>query len=228
MRDLSLTLNALTTCVARNGNAVVDASHVALRAARGSAALVTRAAALAAICATGAIAAEATPVPDTYTAVTTAMDPSGVELRIAVREWSDDAARAAVVEALSADANAGDALKDLPTAGYLWQSGRAAGHTVKYAHRVSDERGERVTFVTDKPIDSYAFKPWAIEADVSAHDYSVVELYLDGTGTGTGTLSLAADVALDEAQNLVSLAPKPGAPAVLTNAKLEPKPYWAK
>jgi hypothetical protein len=37
-----------------------------------------------------------------------------------------------------------------------------------------------------------------------------------------------ADVQLDPAGALVSLAADSEAPRVLTNAKLEPKPYWAK
>jgi hypothetical protein len=184
---------------------------------------------LALMCTASIAAADAPAVPDTYTAITTSMDPSDVEIKIAVREWSDDASRAAVVEALSAGPDASKALVDLPTVGYVWQSGRAAGHSLKYAHREMDDRGERVTFVTEKQIDSYAFKPWRPDAqtDVVAHDYSVIELYLDANGAGTGTLSLAADVTLDDEHDLVSLAAKAGAPTLLTDAKLEPKPYWA-
>jgi len=182
------------------------------------------------LCTVGLAVAETPAVPDTYTAITTSMNPQDVEIKIAVREWSDDASRSAVVDVLAADANASQALAELPTVGYVWQKGSAAGHAVKYAYRASGERGQHVTFVTEKALDSYAFKPWSTNgaADVVKHDYSVIELYLNDAGTGTGTISLAANVELDNEHGVVSLDVEPGAPQLLANAKLEPKPYWAK
>ena len=188
---------------------------------------------LAAVAAAGVTHAGTEPVaPDKFTATTTAMSPSGVTLRVDVRTWSDEAARGAVVAALAQESGVHEALASLPTVGYVWQSGSAVGYSVKYAHRVSTSQGESVTFVTDKLIGGYEFKPWSVAAASSAPattpklDYSVIELYLDGSGRGDGTLSLAADVKLDSTGALVSLAPD--APRVLANAKLEQKPYWAK
>ena len=191
----------------------------------------------AAFCAGLLIAAAAQPdtpssaaalAPDKFTAVTTAMTPRDVELRINVREWSDEAGRAAVVAALADEATAQETLQSLPTVGHLWQSGSAVGYAVKYAHRTPTPQGERVTFVTDRRLGSYEFKPWQAEQSAAERElpYSVVELYLNNSAAGAGTLSLVADVEVDEASTVVLL--ETDAPRVLTNAKLEPKPYWAR
>ena len=163
---------------------------------------------------------------DRYTAVTTAMTPKDVTLRMNLLRWSDGAGRADVVAALGAADPTAELLK-LPTLGYIWLSSSPVGFAVKYAHRsATPNGGERVTFVTEKRLDYYDFKKWAPNPPIAAKDaaYGVVELYLDARGQGTGTFSLAADVKVDAANALVSLAD--GAPRLLANAKLEPKPYW--
>ena len=167
----------------------------------------------------------APPQPDRYTAKTTAMTPNDLGLRIDVLRWSDDAGRAAVVAALAAD-DVPVELSKLPTLGYVWAEGMPIGMTVKYAYRTDTPKGQRVTLVTDRRLGWYAFKPWEPQPPLAAKDlpYGVVELYLDNNGTGTGSLALAADVKIDAAQALVTLAD--GAPQLLTNAKLEPKPYY--
>jgi hypothetical protein len=164
---------------------------------------------------------------DRFSATTTAMTPRDVSLRIDLRGWSDDAARAAVVAALGSDADAQKALAELPTIGHVWQSGSAVGYAVKYAHRAATADGERLTFVTDRRLGSFDLKPWAADPPLASPPdeigYSVIELYLSPNGQGAGTLSLAAGVQIDSAGALVSLAPD--SPRVLTNAKLEPKKY---
>ncbi len=167
-------------------------------------------------------------MPDRFTATTASMTPADVALRIDVREWSDDEARAAVVAALGSGSEVRAALKDLPTIGYVWQSGSPVGYSLKYAHRTPTERGERVTFVTDRPLGSYERTPWAAAqaASQTPHDYSVIELYLNDHGSGDGTLSLAAAVELDEGSSLVTLAAD-AALRLLANAKLAPKAYGA-
>ncbi len=168
-------------------------------------------------------------VPDTFTAKTTAMTPSDAGLKIAVRSWSDDDARKAVLEALSSDADAQMALRELPTVGYVWQSGSAVGYSLKYAYESKTDQGDRVTFVTDRAIGSFGLTPWTLEGSgTAASQYSVIELYLDGNGAGTGNLSLAADLKLETSDSTVSLTPKAGVTPVLKDAKREPKPYWAK
>lgn len=174
--------------------------------------------------------AQSVPVPDTFTATTAAMTPSGVELKITVREWSDAAARTAVVAAIDGGGDVHAALASLPTVGYVWHGGSAIGYSVKYAHRTTTADGDRVTFVTDKVVGAYGLKPWTAQTPSGTSDlpYSVIELHLTGQASGSGTLSLAADVALDANGGVVSLAAKPEAQAVLANAKLAAKPYWVK
>jgi len=162
---------------------------------------------------------------DRFTATTVAMTPRGEPLRIELRNWSDDAGRAAVVEALGRGAEAQKALASLPTLGYVWRSRSSVGYAIKYAHRVATPTGERVTFVTDKRLGAYDIERWAADArpPPAELEYSVVELYLDGGGSGDGTLSLAADVRVDASASLVSLAADQGSPRVLADAKREPK-----
>jgi hypothetical protein len=163
---------------------------------------------------------------DRFTAVTTGMTPRDVTLRVNLLRWSDDAGRADAVAALgNADPTA--ALIKLPTLGHVWLSSSPVGFSVKYAHRTAAPNGgERITFVTEKRLDYYDFKKWAPTPPLAAKDlgYGVIELYLDPRGQGTGTFSLVADVKVDEANGEIVLAD--GAPRILTNAKIEPKPYW--
>jgi hypothetical protein len=155
--------------------------------------------------------------------------PRDLTLRIAVRQWSDDAARAAVLAALEGADDAAKALAALPTLGYVWSSGSPVGYSVKYAERTAEGSGQRVTLVTDKRLGFYDGKPWAADGGgAEQRGYSVIELDLDAEGKGTGTLSLAADVKLDADAARVMLMHDAAVAPVLKNVALEPKPYWAK
>lgn len=163
-----------------------------------------------------------------FTAETTEMTPAGIALRIDVREWSNDASRASVVDALSSDSDVGASLKDLPTLGYVWRSDSGVGYSVKYAHRSATPDGERLTFVTDRRLGAYDFRPWSIEtgaAQAGELDYSVVELYVDEHGSGDGTLSLAAEVLIDAASGTIALQVDDGTPRVLKDAAAKVEPF---
>lgn len=167
-------------------------------------------------------------VPDTFTAKTTAMTPADVQLKIDIREWSTPEARADAVAALSGD-GVQQALRALPTAGYVWLGGSSVGYAVKYAHRTTSPTGERVTFVTERSLGAFGNKPWTTDAGGSDKErqYSVIEFTVAGPNAGTGQLSVAADVKLDPAAGIVALETKQGGAAALKDAKQEPKPYWA-
>lgn len=181
--------------------------------------------------ATALAQSESRQVYDTFVATTTGMTPDGVTLRIVVREWPDQEARAQVVEALTASDDVAAALAELPSIGVLWRSSSGVGHALKYAYRGLSASGqEQLTFVTEKPIDSYTFGGWDVPGQESrqALDYTVVELLLDESGSGTGTLSLAADVSFDPESGSISLVRSDDTPVVLADAREQPKPYWAK
>jgi hypothetical protein len=170
------------------------------------------------------------PAPETYEAALTGVSATGVTLKIEILKWSDDAGREAVVAALGEETELAKALDKLPSIGAVWQSGSAVGHSVKYAHRVTDADGtQHITLVTTKPLDSYSFKPWTLTSGTAPPrlPYGVLELKLDGKGNGTGTLSLAAEVAIDTSAHTVGLKTGSGTPTLLTGVKLVPKPYWA-
>jgi hypothetical protein len=161
-------------------------------------------------------AAEA-PRIEHFAATTTAMTPRDVTLRVDVREWSNDDARAAVAAALSGD-GVDKALAALPTVGYVWSSTGAVGYSVKYAYRSPGPQNDRITLVTDKRLGAYDFKQWTAEKPATHNElpYSVIELNL---GTHDGSFSLAGDVQIDAAQKLVSLAPD--APRILANVRVD-------
>jgi hypothetical protein len=170
------------------------------------------------------------PAPETYEAALTGVSATGITLKIEVLSWSDAAAREAVVSALGEENELAKALDKLPSVGAVWQSGSAVGHSVKYAERTNEADGtQRITLVTTKPLDSYSFKPWTLTNGTPAPKlpYGVLELKLDAKGNGTGTLSLAAEVAVDNATHTVRLKTGNGVPTLLTGVKLVPKPYWA-
>jgi hypothetical protein len=185
---------------------------------------------LIAVCAMAAVAmtavydAYAAPVvvAATYTATTANMKPAGTNLRFQVIKWQDAAARAEAVAAMAEGADAPTPLAKLPTVGYLWQEGSPVGYSLKYAHVTpSSDGGERVTFVTDRPLGSFTFGGWSVPSPAAQPNlpYSVVELQLSGAGSGTGNLSLAAAVQLDEQSGAVSLAEAPAETRVLTNVQ---------
>ena len=170
------------------------------------------------------------PAPETYEATLTGVSATGITLKIEILKWSDAAGREAVVGALGEENELAKALDKLPSVGAVWQSGSAVGHSVKYAHRVTDADGtQHITLVTTKPLDSYSFKPWTLTSGTAPPrlPYGVLELKLDGKGNGSGTLSLAAEVAIDTAAHTVGLKAGGGTPTLLTGVKLVPKPYWA-
>jgi hypothetical protein len=162
---------------------------------------------------------------DTFTAVTANMTPAGLLLRMQVIEWQNEGARAEAVATLAAGQEATTPLGKLPTVGYVWPNGSPVGYSVKYAHReASPDGGERITLVTDRRLGSYDFKGWSVASPAVSndHQYSVIELTLNGSGTGTGTMSLSGDVTLDEAAGTVALDAGGQVSMLLTDVKREP------
>jgi hypothetical protein len=160
---------------------------------------------------------------DTFTATTANMTPAGTNLRMQIIEWQDEAARTEAVASLAAGADAATPFGKLPTVGYVWPNGSPVGYSLKYAHREPlPDGGERITLVTDRRLGSYDFKGWSVASPAvnNDHTYSVIELSMSATGSGTGTMSLAGDVALDEAAGTVALAGG-GTPMLLANVKRE-------
>jgi hypothetical protein len=155
------------------------------------------------------------------------MSPADVELRVDILRWSTAEERAAVIAAMTADDPAA-ALSGLPTAGVVWRSGSAVGHSIKYAQRqLAADGGEAVTLVTDKPIGSTSFTPWVSEPSSDpVLAYSVVELDVPAAGSGEGTLSLAAEVRIDTGAGTVALD-RGNRAALLKDVAKQPGPYSA-
>lgn len=162
-------------------------------------------------------------VAEIYTATTANMTPAGVNVRLQIIEWQEADARSDVVATLAAGADAATPLAKLPTVGYIWPGGSPVGYSVKYTHRTQAADGTtRITLVTDRRLGSYDYKGWSVATPATADvPYSVVELYVDGSGNGTGTMSLAANVELDEQAGTVALAGGSTGAKLLTNVKRE-------
>jgi len=82
---------------------------------------------------------------------------------------------------------------------------------VKYAGRNETDSGERLTFVTSKPLGSYDFGGWTVTGDphVDELEYSVIELDFNDSGGGSGTASLATGVVIDAESNAIALDRSP-------------------
>jgi hypothetical protein len=173
---------------------------------------------------TAAQAAGPVSLVDTFTATTANMAPAGLGLRFQIIQWQDADARAAAVAAIAAGVGAPTPLSKLPTVGYVWPRESPVGYSIKYSHRTEQPDGkERITLVTDRRLGSYEFKGWTVENPAVETPYSVVELYLDGSGIGTGTFSHVAEVVLDEEAGSVARKDGAAAPALLVDVKREAK-----
>ena len=182
-------------------------------------------------------------VPETFSATTTNMDPTGEDLKFNVLNWSSDADRAAAIKAMvgavapkdesheKAESNADGALRDLPTAGYVWLGSSSIGYGLKYTHRASTpDGGERITFVTDPHLGKYDRTPWVVVGAPAPSDlpFTVIELRLDGSGAGEGKMSVATGISFDETSGTVALDDYDAAPLLLDDVTRQSPLYWAR
>ena len=174
-------------------------------------------------------------VPDEYTGTTTHMTPgAGTKLSIQVLRWSSDSDREGVVSVVNSKAedgqtDAGKALADLPTVGYVWLDG-PLGYALKYAHRATlSDGGERIVVLTYPPLGSWEYPPWKGNGQnpATSRPFSVVELHINRKGTGSGRMSLTTPVTVDEDTNTLGLANFETTPASLIDVRRQPKPSWA-
>ena len=188
------------------------------------------------------------PVPGTFTATTTNMEPAGESLKFTVLRWSSEEDRHEVLsiltpeeaqseeteneEAESEDAESADpqALQELPSVGYLWPGSSGVGYSLKYAYRLATpDGGERITFITERSLGAFAREPWRAvdEPNPPVTGYTVIELRLDADGHGEGKMSLAADVVFDTEAGTVALDNYETTPVLLEAVTREPPPYGA-
>ncbi len=182
-------------------------------------------------------AAQPPPPPETFTGTTANMSAPGVDLRINVLRWSEEADREAVLSTIEpalegAVAGEGetisDALQELQTVGFIWTGG-SLGYALKYTHRTElPDGGEHIVLVTDRPLGLWDRNgPWR-EGDTEPRDFTVVGLRLDAEGNGEGRMSLASPLVIDAGQQTVGLGGDQPVPVHLENAQREPLPYWAR
>ena len=188
------------------------------------------------------------PVPETFTATTTNMEPAGESLKFTVLRWSSEEDRREVLsiltpeeaqseeteneEAESEDAESADpqALQELPSVGYLWPGSSGVGYSLKYAYRLATpDGGERITFITGRSLGAFARELWRAvdEPNPPVTGYTVIELRLDADGHGEGKMSLAADVVFDTEAGTVALDSYETTPVLLEAVTREPPPYGA-
>ncbi len=188
------------------------------------------------------------PVPETFTATTTNMEPAGESLKFTVLRWSSEEDRREVLsiltpeeaeseetqneEAENEDAESADpqALQELPSVGYVWPGSSGVGYSLKYAYRLAtSDGGERITFITERSLGAFAREPWRAvdEPNPPVTGYTVIELRLDADGNGEGKMSLAADVVFDTEAGTVALDSDETTPVLLEAVTREPPPYGA-
>ena len=195
------------------------------------------------------------PVPETFTATTTNMEPAGESLNFSVLRWSSEEDRREVLSILTPeeaeseeteneDAESAEdpprasvlrqpppqALQELPSVGYLWPGSNGVGYSLKYAYRLAmPNGGERITFITGRSLGAFAREPWRAvdEPNPPVTGYTVIELRLDADGNGEGKMSLAADVMFDTEAGTVALDNYDTTPVLLEAVTREPPPYGA-
>ena len=188
------------------------------------------------------------PVPETFTATTTNMEPAGESLKFTVLRWSSEEDRHEVLsiltpeeaeseetqneEAENEDAESADpqALQELPSVGYVWPGSSGVGYSLKYAYRLATpDGGERITFITGRSLGAFAREPWRAvdEPNPPVTGYTVIELRLDADGHGEGKMSLASDVVFDTEAGTVALDSYETTPVLLEAVTREPPPYGA-
>ncbi len=183
------------------------------------------------------------PVPETFTATTTNMEPAGESLKFSVLRWSSEEDRREVLSILTpeeaeseetenedAESAEPQALQELPTVGYLWPGSSGVGYSLKYAYRLATpDGGERITFITERSLGAFAREPWRAvdEPNPPVTGYTVIELRLDADGHGEGKMSLAADVVFDTEAGTVALDSDETTPVLLEAVTREPPPYGA-
>ena len=188
------------------------------------------------------------PVPETFTATTTNMEPAGESLKFSVLRWSSEEDRHEVLsiltseeaqseetqneEAENEDAESAEpqALQELPSVGVLWPGSSGVGYSLKYAYRLATpDGGEQITFITGRSLGAFAREPWRAvdEPNPPVTGYTVIELRLDADGNGEGKMSLAADVVFDTEAGTVALDSYETTPVLLEAVTREPPPYGA-
>ena len=168
------------------------------------------------------------PIPETFTATTTNMEPAGESIKFSVLRWSSEEDRHEVLSILTGEAESEDAdsaelkpLMELPSVGY----------SLKCAYRLeTPDGGERITFITGRSVGSFGLEPWRTVdgPNPPVTGYRVIKLRLDGDGHGEGKMSLAADVVFDTEAGTVALDNYETTPVLLEAVTREPPPYWAR
>ena len=164
---------------------------------------------------------------EAYTATTANLSVgSGEGLRINVFRWSTDDERQKALSTLVEKGHKAlaDALASSPSAGYIWTS-EPLGYALRYAYkRTLPTGGERVILLTDRRLGSWSRMPWKAAAAGDAGDdpFTLIELRLKRAGAGEGKMSLATNVAADNAAGTVALSNYDTAPILLQNVKHEP------
>ena len=207
-----------------------------------SAALVNRVVVLSLLLAV-AVAAPAAAQSDeleTFRGTTTgAVSSEGVELRINVLRWTAEEDRGAVLSLITPASGqaAGEgedlesALQDLQTVGFIWTGG-SLGYALKYAHRTeSEDGGERIVLVTDRPLGRWDRNgPWTGSdgSGPAAAAFTVVELHFDAEDQGEGKMSVGAPIEFNPTAGTVGLADYGSAAVHLGGVYREPPPYSAR
>ena len=171
--------------------------------------------------------------------------PPGATLRIDVLRWSSEAEREEVLSlivnqspedtsqiGIGPDGTEGwpigeprSPLVDKPSLGYVWPSGSGTGYPLKYTHRLATpDGGQRITIVTGRPLGSEDRVLWTAAGVPGAGTvaFTVIQLQLNRDGQGKSKMSLAAEFAVDQEAETVTLADYDAAPVLLKDVTHEP------
>lgn len=184
------------------------------------------AAVLAGLVAASALAAAQTkPTFQTYKGVTVNLSTgAGLPMTIDVFRWASDAERERLLSVLAekGDNEFLEALRGMPTAGYLWTD-ESPGYFVRYAYRLGlPDGGERVIVAIDGRPGSWTRYVWQAKDQPVDYPFTVIELRLNRQGEGEGKMSLAAKVVTDQTNKTIELEDYGKAPVLLKGVQRQP------
>jgi hypothetical protein len=123
---------------------------------------------------------------------------------IRINRWASARDEEALSRILVADGPEAllDAVRDTAAAGSI-QSPGSLSWSLRFAwqQRTADG-GRRIVILTDRPIGGWEI---LLGSPTLEYPFSVIELWLDGSGEGEGTLSVATQIAIDPDDGLVNV-----------------------
>ncbi len=139
---------------------------------------------------------------------------------INVKRWSTDAERKTLLDLFVEKGQNAllQALRDMPAVGNI-RTPDSIAYDLRFAHRVANPGGgERISFVTDRPIGFWEARD---QSRLQDYPFTVIELRIGPDGKGEGKLTVATKFLFDKGQQMLVLENWNDVPVQLQNVTRE-------